>query len=79
MDVFSKIPLLDKTFEILVEGLTLESPMALVIMERTIVLRSGTGMIMLLRFRTLHSVLTLDDFENVMYRELQRGEAIITR
>ena len=73
-NVFPKMYLLDKTFEILVEGLVLGSPVSLTIMEREIVLRSGTGRI---RFRTLHPRLTLDVFEGVLDQELQWGEFVI--
>ena len=50
-DVFPNIFLLDKIFDILVEGSTLGSPMSLAIRERVVVFRSGTRRIMLLRFR----------------------------
>ena len=66
-NVFPKMYLLDKTSEILVEGLALGSLVSLTIMEREIVLRSGTGRI---RFRTLHPRLTFDVFEGVLDREL---------
>jgi len=69
--------LLDKIFEILAEGSTLGSPVSLEIMERAVVLRFGTGSILLLRFQTLHPGLTLDGFEDVLNRELQRSEAVI--
>jgi len=49
-DIFLKISLLDKTFEILTEGMALGTPVFLVIMERAIVFRSGMERIMLLHF-----------------------------
>jgi len=49
-NIFSKISLLDKTFEILVEGPTLGSSMSLATMKGIVVLHSGTGRIMLLWF-----------------------------
>ena len=59
--------MLDKTFEILAEEPILESPVSLAIMKRAIVLYSGMGRIVWLRFRTLHPGLTLDGFEDVLY------------
>ena len=53
------------------------SLVSLAIMKRSIVLCSWPGRIMLLRFRMLHSGLILDGFEDVLDRELQRGEAVI--
>ena len=64
--VLSKIFLLDKIFEIFEDGPTLGSSVSFAIMERTVVLRSGMGIIMLLRFQTLHSGLTLDSFVDVL-------------
>ena len=49
-NVFPKISLLDKTFEILAEGLALESLMSLAIIKRTVVLRLRTRRIVLLQF-----------------------------
>ena len=71
------ISLLDKTFEILAEGLALESSVSLIIMDKAVILRSRMERIMLLRFQMLHLGLTLDGFKDVLDRELQRGEAVI--
>jgi len=46
-------------------------------MEGAIVLHSGTSMVVLLCFWMFHPGLTLDGFEDVMDRELQRDEAFI--
>ena len=51
--------------------------MPLAIKERAVIFRSETGRIMLLWFQTLHPVLTLDGFEDVLNQELQRDEAVI--
>ena len=52
--VFLKISLLDKTFEILMKGLTMESLVSLVVMEGAVVFHFGISKIVWLRFRTLH-------------------------
>jgi len=58
-----KISLMDKIFEILAQGLALESPVSLTIIERAVVFHSKTGKIMLLWFQPLHPGLTLDGFK----------------
>ena len=67
---------MNKIFKILVEGPTLGSLVSFAIMER-VVLRSGTGRTMLLRFQMLHPGLTLESFEEILDRELQRSEVVI--
>ena len=76
-NVYLKIPLLDKVFEIHAAGRTLGSLMPLAIMERAVILRTGTGWTVLLWLMTLHPRLTLDSFEDVLDRELQWSEVVI--
>jgi len=78
-DVFLKIPLLDKVFEIHAKGLALGSLMPLAIIERAVILRYGTGRIMFLWLWTFHLRLILDGFENVLNRELQWAKLSSTR
>ena len=53
------------------------SPMPFAIMERVLILCSGTTMIVLLWLRTLHPRLIFNGFEDVLDRELQWGEVVI--
>ena len=76
-DVFLKISLLDKIFEKLAEGPTLGSPVSLAIVKRVVVLLSGIGRVMLIRFQMLHPGFTIDSFEDVLDQKLQQGEAVI--
>jgi len=76
-DVFSKIFLPGKIFEILAEGPVLESSVSFAALEGVVVFRSGMSTIVWLCFRTLHPGLALDSFEDVLDRELQRSEAVI--
>ena len=75
-NVLSEITLLDKIFKVPVERLALRSSMFLVIMEGTIVSRFGASRVAHVCLRTLHPGLTFDDFEDILDRELQRGETV---
>jgi len=65
-----------KIFKVLTEGPTLRSLVSFAIMEGTVVSRFGTNMVVCFCLRTLHPGLTVDGFEDVLDRELQRGEVI---
>jgi len=56
------------------EGLTIDSPMAHPVMERTIVTRSGTLWVRCEWFRTSHSRLVLDGAKDLVDGELERSE-----
>ena len=75
-DVLSEIALLDKIFKILAERLALRSSVSLVVVDAIIVSRFGPSRVTHVCLRTLHPGLTFDGFEDVLDRELQRGEAI---
>ena len=67
-DVLSEIALLDKIFEVLMEGPTLRSLVSLAVIEEVIVLHSGTSRVVLPCFWALH--LTLDGLEDVLDWEI---------
>ena len=75
-DVFSEIALLEKIFKILTEESIMRSLMPLVVVERTIVSRSGMSRVVYFCLRTLYPGLSLDGFEDVLDLELQQGEAV---
>jgi len=76
-DIFSKIFFLDKIFEILAEGSTLESPRSLAIMEGEVIFHSKTSKTVWLRFWMFHPELTLDGFKDVLDREPQWSKFVV--
>jgi len=68
---------MDKVFKIHAERSTLGSLMPLAIMERAVILHSGSGKIVLLWLLMLHPRLIVDGFEDVLDRELQWSEVVI--
>ena len=76
-DVFPKISLLNKIFEILLERPALRSLVSLAVMDGVVVFGSGTSRIVWLRFWTLHPGLTLDGFEHILDRKFQWSKAVI--
>ena len=77
MGMCSRRALLNEIFEVLTEGPTLRSLVSLAAMKGAVVFRSGIGMAVWLRFRTLHPGFTLDGFEDILNRELQQSEIVI--
>jgi len=75
-DVLLEIALSDKIFKILTEELTLRSLISLAVVEEIVVSRFGTSRVMCFYLRMLHSGLTLNGFEDVLNRELQRSEML---
>ena len=75
-DVLSEIALLDNIFNILAERLALRSSVSIVVVKRIVVSRFVASKIAGVCLWILHPGQTFDGIEDVLDRELQRGETV---
>ena len=75
--MYSQDSLVDKIFVVLMERPTLSGMMSLAVMIEAVAFHSRASRVVWPCFQTLHSELTFDGFEDILDRELQRGEAVI--
>ena len=75
-DVFSEIALLDNIFKVLTERRSLRSSASLVVVVGIVVSRFEESRVAGVCLWTFQPGLTFDGFEDVLNRELQRGETV---